>query len=107
MNLKERKDLMEVMRESDDFFKKFGKLDDEAFMGNVVPKKFKELTMVAISIVSLCNECISYHIQESIKAGASKPEIIEYVKMGMMSRGSISYPYVRFAFKELKELKLV
>ena len=106
MNLKERKNLMEFMRESDEFFKKFGKLDDEAFMGNIIPKKYKELSMVAISIVSLCSECISFHIQESVKAGANKAEIIEYVKMGLMSRGSISYPYVRLAFKEIRDLEL-
>jgi AhpD family alkylhydroperoxidase len=98
---------MKLMKESDDFFREFGKLDDEAFKGNIIPNKSKELTMVSISIVSLCEECISYHIQEAMKAGATREEFLEYIKMGMMSRGSISYPYVRHAFKKMKELNLI
>lgn len=106
MNYKKRKELMDLMRESDEFFNKFGLLDDEAFEGNVIPKKYKELTMISISIVSMCEECISYHIQQALKAGATKEEMIEFIKMGMMSRGSVSYPYIRLAFKELRDLEI-
>ena len=107
MDFEKRKELMEIMKESDEFFKKFGLLDDVAFEGNIVPKKYKELTMISISIVSMCEECISYHIQQALKAGATKEEMIEFIKMGMMSRGSVSYPYVRLAFKELRDLKIL
>jgi len=91
------------MRESDSFFKEFGLLDDKAFEENIIPKKYKELTMVAISIVEKCEECIQYHLEESNKAGALKEEIIEAIKMGMMAGGSVTYPYVRHAFRCLKE----
>ena len=107
MYSKKRKELMELMKESDEFFKQFGLLDDVAFTGNIVPKKYKELTMISISIVSMCEECISYHIQQSLETGATKEEIIEFIKMSMMSRGSVSYPYVRLAFKVLRELKIL
>ena len=75
----ERKKVMELIRETDPFFKEFGELDDKAFEGNVIPKKYKELTIVAISIVEKCEECIEFHIGESKNAGASRDEIIEAV----------------------------
>ena len=103
----DRKELMELMRETDPFFTEFGQLDDKAFEGNVIPKKYKELTMVTISIVEKCEECIEYHISESKDAGASKDEIVEAVRMGMMAGGSVTYPYVRHAFKAMVDSGII
>jgi AhpD family alkylhydroperoxidase len=99
---KKRKELMDKMKNSDEFFKEFGLLDDEAFKGGVIPKKYKELTMITVSIAVKCEECIAFHVQESISAGASKEEITEAIKMGLMASGSTGYPYARRAF-ELSE----
>jgi len=104
---KERKYLMDLIKNSDNFFNEFSRIDDEAFSGGSIPKKFKELTMVAISIVSKCKECIEYHIKECLNVKSSKKEIIEAIIMGMMASGSVSYPYVRYSFKILKEQKLI
>jgi AhpD family alkylhydroperoxidase len=90
-----RDDLMKTMKEADPFFKEFGLLDDNAFDGGVIPKKYKELCMVAMSIQSKCSECIDFHVPEAIKAGAGKDELIEAAKMGMMAGGSLTYPYLR------------
>ena len=103
----ERIYLMNLMKNSDKFFKDFGTVDDDAFADGHIPKKYKELTMIAISIVSKCKECIEYHIKECLKANSNKKEIIEAIKMGMMASGSVSYPYVRYSFKILKELKII
>jgi len=104
---KERKHLMDLMKKTDNFFKEFGKFDDDAFSDGEIPKKYKELTMVAVSIVSKCKECIEYHIKECLSVNSSTSEIIEAIKMGMMAGGSISYPYVRYSFKILKDLKII
>jgi len=104
---KERKPLMDLMKKIDSFFKDFGKVDDDAFSDGVIPKKYKELTMIAVSIVSKCKECIEYHIKECLRVNSSTAEIIEAIKMGMMAGGSVSYPYVRYSFKILEELKII
>jgi len=103
----ERKQLMDLMKNTDKFFKDFGRIDDIAFSEGAIPKKYKELAMVAISIVSKCEECIEYHIKECLKANSSVPEIIDAIKIGMMAGGSVSYPYVRYSFKVLKTLKII
>ncbi len=91
---------------SDGFFEKFGLLDDQAYADGAIDKKHKELMGLAISIVTRCNECISYHIEGCLKANASYEEIIETIKIGVIGGGSITYPNARFAIKVLEEIHI-
>ena len=102
----QRQTLNNRLIENDEFFKQFGQLDDAVYANGVIPKKYKELTGLAISILSRCEECILYHLQGCIKAGANKKEIIESIKMGVIGGGSITYPSARFAMKMIEELNL-
>ena len=104
---KERKNLMDLMKKTDKFFKDFGKADDKTFSDGVIPKKYKELTMVTVSIVSKCKECHEYHIKECLSVNSSTAEIIEVIKMEIMAGGSVNYLYVRHSFKVLEDLKII
>ncbi len=104
---KERKLLNELMTESDDFFNQFGGLDDNVYSNGAIQKKYKELTGLAISVLTKCDECVLYHLQGCIKEKANKEEIIEAIKMGVIGGGSITYPTARFAYKTMKELKIL
>jgi len=103
---RERYELNKEMSETDDFFTQFGQLDDNVYSDGEIPKKYKELTGLAISILSRCEECVMYHLQGCIKENANKKEIVEAIKMGVVGGGSITYPTARFAFKTLKELQI-
>jgi AhpD family alkylhydroperoxidase len=105
--IQSRNELNSVMNESDAFFKNFGMLDDEAYRDGAIPKKNKELMGLAISVVTRCNECILYHLGGCVNAGADKNEILEAIKIGVIGGGSITYPNARFAFKMMKELKII
>ena len=96
-----------LMVDTDPFFKDFGSLDDTVYSDGAISKKNKELMGLAISVVSRCNECILYHINESHNAGATKDEIIEAIKIGVIGGGSITYPNARFAFEILRELGIL
>lgn len=104
---KRRCELNSLMSEKDDFFQTFGILDDNVYSDGIIPKKYKELTGLSISILSRCEECILYHIQECITAQANIKEIIEAIKIGVIGGGSITYPSARFAFMTLKELNAI
>jgi AhpD family alkylhydroperoxidase len=97
----------ELLVDTDLFFKEFGSLDDNVYSDGAISKKNKELMGLAISVVSRCNECILYHINESHNVGANKDEIIEAIKIGVIGGGSITYPNVRFAFEMLRELGIL
>lgn len=102
-----RKSLNKSMSENDVFFETFGKLDDSVYSESVIPKKYKELTGLSISILTRCEECTLYHIQECLTEKITKQEIIEAIKIGVIGGGSITYPTARFAFKILKDLKII
>jgi len=103
----QRKRLNSLMTANDDFFKKFGMLDDEVYSEGAIPKKYKELCGLSISVFSKCNECILYHVQGCIAAHANKQEVIEAIKIGVIGAGSVTYPNARYAFQILEELKLL
>lgn len=101
----ERQELNSTMFNEDKFFKEFAELDNKIYSDHVIPKKYKELMGLSISIISKCEECILYHIQGCLKEGASKEEIIETIKISVIGGGSVLFPLARYAFKVLKELK--
>lgn len=95
------------MKQHDKFFALFGNLDDQVYSKGAIPKKYKELTGLSISIFSCCSECSAYHLQGCIKEKASKKEIIEAIKIGVIGGGSVTYPTARYAFSLLQELKIL
>ena len=102
-----RSNLNELMKQNDNFFDIFGKLDDQVYAQGVIPKKYKELTGLSISVISRCEECILYHIQGCLNEGASKEEMIEAIKLGVIGGGSIVYPSARFAFNMLRDMSIL
>jgi len=104
---KERGILNNIMIENDDFFQEFGKLDDVVYSKGSIPKKYKELTGLSISVLTRCEECILFHIQGCVSEKANKSEIIEAIKIGVIGGGSITYPSARYAFSILKEMKVI
>ena len=102
-----RSELNRLMTSNDDFFVEFGALDDQAYAAGAIDKKHKELMGLAISVVTRCDECILYHIGGCLEANATRDEIIEAIKIGVIGGGSITYPNARFAFEMLKELKVI
>ena len=93
------------LKELDNFFVEFSNLDTIVYQENIISKHNKELIGLAISLVSRCNECILYHLEECLKTGVSEQEIIEVIKMSIIGAGSITLPNARYALKSLEELK--
>ena len=93
--------LNERMMEADAFFREFGALDDEVYSEGAIGKKYKELMGLAISVTTRCDECVLYHLDGSRNEGASRKEILEAIKIGVVAGGSITFPNVRFAFAAL------
>ena len=110
MNIKERNKQRQVLNqklsENDKFFEQFGKLDDDVYSDGAIPKKYKELTGLSISVLTRCEECILYHLQGCLKLGINRNEIVEAIKIGVIGGGSLTYPQARYAIKLMEELKV-
>ena len=102
---KKRKILNHKLADSDNFFSEFGSLDDKVYSEGAIPKKYKELTGLSISIFSKCKECIAYHIQNCKEQGCSKDEVVEAIKLAVVGGGSVTYPWARKAIEIMDILK--
>ena len=100
---KQRIEQNSLMAREDDFYRQFSDLDDVVYSERAISKKHKELMGLAISITTRCNECVAYHISTCLDNKASKEEILEAIKIGVIAGGSITYPNARFAFSILQE----
>ncbi len=95
--------LNERMAEADAFFREFGALDDGVYAGGAIVRKHKELMGMAISVATRCDECVLYHLDGCRREGASRAEIVEAIKIGVIAGGSITFPNARFAFAAMED----
>jgi ribonuclease HI len=79
-------------------FNKFYALDNKAYIDGALPSKTKELMGLTASMVMRCNDCIFYHIDCSIREGATREELYETFNVALIVGGSIVIPHLRYAF---------
>lgn len=77
----------------------FLKMERAAFSEGALPKKVKELIAVGISVVKDCESCMQWHIEQAAKAGASMPEVLEAVEVGIEMGGGPATVSARFALE--------
>ena len=74
-------------------------------MDGALEKKAKELIALGIGIAVRCDGCISYHINDALKAGASRREIIETISVAVMMGGGPSMVYGCEALEALDQFE--
>ena len=84
--------------------KRFMRLDTTAYEDGPLPGKTKELLGLAASMVLRCNDCIDYHLQQCVKHGYSKDEIVDGMNVALIVGGSIVIPHLRHALETLEDL---
>ena len=65
-------------------------------------KKNKELMALSISIVTKCEPCIEWHVQQSFLSGASDEEFYETIDVAIEMGGGPAAAYARFALRALE-----
>lgn len=100
----ERNKLNRMLGETDNFFEAFGFLDDGAYGKGAIPKKYKELTGLAISVFTKCEECIAYHLQNCKEVECTKKEVVEALKMAVAGGGSVTLPWARKAIAIIEKI---
>lgn len=81
----------------------FGHLHKEAMAAGAIDAKTKELMALGIAVAIRCDDCISYHVHDSLKAGASRKEIVETLGVAMMMGGGPAAMYACEAFQALQQ----
>jgi AhpD family alkylhydroperoxidase len=67
--------------------------------GREIPKKYRELMAVSVSIAMQCQYCIESHTKAAVKAGASEKEVAEAIWVASAIGVGSAYTHGRQAFK--------
>lgn len=84
--------------------KRFYNIDHNTYLEGAIPAKYKELMGLVVSAGLRCDDCISYHIIQSYRLGASREEQEEALNVALVVGGSIVIPHLRRAYALLAEL---
>lgn len=85
--------------------KRFFQLDGKAYEAGALDEKTKELLGLAASMVLRCDDCIAYHIDQCVTAGASDEELWETFDIALIVGGSIVIPHLRRGVEFLDECR--
>ncbi len=84
--------------------KRFFALDTQAYEDGVLDRKTKEMLGLVASIVLRCDDCITYHIKQSVNTGTTRPELLEVFNIALVVGGSITIPHLRRALDRLDQI---
>jgi len=84
--------------------KRFFALDTRTYEDGALSARTKELLGLVASAVLRCDDCITYHLVQSARAGVTRAEIVEALNVALVVGGSIVIPHLRRAYETLDEL---
>ena len=76
---------------------------NRAESGKALDAKQKELINVGLSVAAQCEWCIAFHVEEAVKAGAKRDEIVEAGYMAIIMHGGPAYMYMTPLLEALDE----
>lgn len=85
--------------------KRFFNLDSNTYKEGALPTPTKELLGLVASTVLRCNDCIDYHLEQCVKSGLTKNEIVDALNVALVVGGSIVIPHLRHAVETLEILE--
>ena len=83
-------------------YRAFTEMEKKTYADDQLEKMYKELIAVGISVVINCESCMEWHINEALKAGATREQVLEAVEVGFEMGGGPATVSGRFAFKVLE-----
>jgi len=76
---------------------------NKAESGKALGIREKELINVALAVAAQCEWCIAFHVEQAIKDGASRDEIMESGFMAVVMHGGPAYMYMTPLLEALDE----
>jgi AhpD family alkylhydroperoxidase len=83
----------------------FAQLRRESLADGELRRKHKELIALGVAIAARCDACIAHHVHDALRAGATRPEILETIGVAMMMGGGPATMYGCHAFEALEQFE--
>lgn len=104
-SIRDRKSLHTRFLENVKTHKPFLELEKFAFLDGSLDKKTKELMALSISIVTKCEPCMEWHLEQALLAGATDENIYETIDVAIEMGGGPAGAYARFVMIALDYFK--
>ena len=104
-SIKNRKKLHSSFLKNVKTYRSLLELEDKAFSDGALNKKTKELMALSISIVTKCEPCMEWHLDQAMKTGATDKEIYETIDVAIEMGGGQALAYSRFVLNALEYFK--
>ncbi len=86
-------------------YRPFLELEEKAFKDGALSKKAKELMALSISIVTKCEPCMEWHLDQAQQSGATDQEIYETIDVAIEMGGGQAGAYARFVLRAMEYFK--
>ncbi len=96
------RDLNEAMP---DQMKAFGALHRSAVAEGALPTAVKELMAVAIGITQRCDGCITLHMHDALRAGATREQVAETIGVALLMGGGPASTYATDAWRAFEQFE--
>ena len=100
--IKQRKAAHRYYSEKSDVYRSFVDMEQKTFKSRVLSKKQKELIAVGISVVTNCESCMQWHIEQSARSGSTMQEVLEAIEVGIEMGGGPATVSARFALEVME-----
>lgn len=104
-SIKDRKRLHLTFLKNVKTYAPFLELEQKAFGDGALSRKVKELMALSISIVTKCEPCMEWHLDQAMQAGATDEEIYETIDVAIEMGGGQAGAYARFVLKAMEYFK--
>ncbi len=75
----------------------------KAEQGKALDLRVKELVNVGLAVAAQCEWCIALHVEQAVKAGATRDEVVEAGFMAVVMHGGPAYTYMVLLMEALDE----
>ncbi len=87
--------------------KSFYALSKNASASGAIDNKTKELIALAIGVATHCDNCIAFHTQAALEAGATKEEIMETLGVTVYMGGGPSLMYAAHVVEAIEQFEQI
>jgi AhpD family alkylhydroperoxidase len=98
-----RQGYRDLMQAIPDQMKGFGELHRSAVKDGALSQVTKELMAVAIGICTRCDDCITLHMHDALRAGATPEMVHEAIGVALLMGGGPASTYATHALRALEQ----
>jgi AhpD family alkylhydroperoxidase len=85
--------------------KAFGALHRSALADGALPTAVKELMAMAIGIAMRCDGCITLHMHDALRAGATRDQVAEAIGVAVLMGGGPASTYATDAWRAFEQFE--